>query len=100
MECITDFGLSEVTLDRLNKFDEITNDKVFRVYTMEIVSDENTPKTIKEALGSRDKEFWIKSAISEVNNFLKRESWKFVRKAWVKSLGRKIIGVKWVFKIK
>ena len=39
-------------------------------------------------------------AISEGSNFLKRGSWRFVRKAWVKLLERRPIGVKWVFKVK
>ena len=68
--------------------------------TLEIVSDENTPKIIKQALKSPQKELWRKSAIAEVNNFLKRDSWKFVLKEYVRGLKRKIIGVKWVFKIK
>lgn len=91
MDCITNFGLSESTLDKLNKHDEETNTKPFEVYTMELMSDEDTPTSIKEALICKDSEYWRKSAISEINNFLKRKSWRFVRKLWVQFL--KVQGV-------
>ena len=64
------------------------------------MNDSNTPKNINQALNSKDKELWRRSAIAEVNNFLKRKSCKFILKSVVKALGRKLVGVKWVFKIK
>ena len=70
------------------------------VCTLEMRSDEGTPKTITEALRGEDKELWKKSAIAEVNNFLKRGSWRFVTKEAVAEIERTTIGVKWVFKIK
>ena len=59
-----------------------------------------TPTTIKQALTCRDRELWRKSAIAEVNNFLKRKSWTFILKSVAYAQGRKLIGVKWVFKVK
>ena len=98
---LTDFELSESTLDRLYNLEEKEQTKnMFEVYTMELIGDDDTPKTIKEALACKDKKFWKKSAIAEINNFLKRKTWRFVRKLWVKSIGRRTIAVKWVFKIK
>ena len=73
---------------------------LLKLYTLELLSDPNTPKTINQALKSEDKELWRKSAIAEVNNFLKRKSWRFILKSLAKEMGRKLIGVKWVFKIK
>ena len=43
---------------------------------------------------------WRKSTIVEVNNFIKRGSWKFIKKDKILKKGRKPIGVKWVFKVK
>ena len=58
-----------------------------------------TPTTIKQALIGPNKEMWKPSAIAEVNNFLKRGSWKIIKKNEIHK-NRKLIGTKWVFKIK
>jgi hypothetical protein len=68
--------------------------------SMELVNDFDTPNTIHQALNGKEKELWKKSATAEVNNFLKRGSWIIRDKAKVKENGRKLIGVKWVFKKK
>ena len=94
------FDLSEETLERLYDGMQMNEEQLMMIFTMELMSDPYTPKTIRQALSCEDREFWRKSAIAEVNNFLKRESWKFIKKAIVKALGRVPIGVKWVFKIK
>ena len=70
------------------------------INTMELSNDYGTPKTIKQALKGPEKELWKQSAIAEINNFLKRGSWKFIQKETVLQQGRKPIATKWVFKIK
>ena len=78
-----------------------TDDSIMlKLYTLELFSDPETPKTIYQALTCKDKELWKRSAIAEINNFLRRKSWKFIQKSVVEALGRKLVGVKWVFKIK
>jgi hypothetical protein len=67
---------------------------------MELSNDYGTPTTILQALKGPDADLWKQSAIAEINNFLKRGSWKFVKKSDVLKQGRKPIGTKWVFKIK
>ena len=58
------------------------------------------PTTIKQALSCEDKELWKQSAIAEVNNFLKRESWIFIPKSAVKAIRSKLISVKLVLNVK
>lgn len=94
------YYLNEATIDRLYQGMQTNDTTMLQLYTMELMSDPETPSTIRQALTSKDKELWRKSAIAEVNNFLKQKSWKFILKSIVKALGRKLIGVKWVFKIK
>ena len=94
------FYLSEATCDRLYQGLPSDDEVMLQIYTMELMSDPETPTTLKKALSGKDKEIWRKSATAKVNNFLKRKSWKFILKSVVQALGRKPIGVKWVFKIK
>ena len=49
---------------------------------------------------SKDKIWWEKAITSEINNFLKRKAWKFVKRTEVKKKDRRIIPVKHVFKKK
>ena len=94
------FELREDTVDRLYKCVQADKEALQQIYTLEVLADPFTPTTIKQALTCEDKELWKKSAIAEVNNFLKRNSWNFIPKSKAKEMGRKLIGVKWVFKIK
>ena len=94
------FELKEDTINRLYKHIQTDEDEIQHIFTIETLADEFTPTTIKQALSCTDKELWKKSAIAEVNNFLKRKSWNFIPKETARKLGRKLIGVKWVFKIK
>ena len=95
------FHLNEQTIDRLYKHMQPDKNEIEQIYTIEAALQEPyTPETLKQALTCHDKEFWRQSATAEVNTFLKRESWRFIPKAVAKKLGRKLIGVKWVFKIK
>ena len=72
----------------------------YNIYSLELSNDYGTPETIWEAIRGPESELWTKSATAEINNFLKRKSWKFVPKEEILAQGRKLIDTKWVFKIK
>ena len=69
-------------------------------YNTAVTSDEGDPRTFKEAMACKNAALWTLSAIAEVNNFLYRKAWTPVQLSEVKKMGRKVIGVKWVFKTK
>lgn len=85
--------------DKTNQHD-LKIDTLNELNSLELSSDFNTPTTINHALSGPEKELWKKSATAEVNNFLKRGSWIIRDKKKIKENGRKLIGVKWVFKKK
>ena len=70
------------------------------VYDVALLSDPNEPKTIQEALSGPEAEQWRKSVKEEFDNFIKRGSWKFVKREEAAKKGKKIIGCRWVFKKK
>ena len=78
----------------------VQQQEIYNINTMELSNDYGTPNTIRQALNGPEKELWRQSAIAEINNFLKRGSWKFIQKDKVLKQGRKPIATKWVFKIK
>ena len=47
---------------------------LLKLYTMELMSDPETPNTIRQALNGKDRDLRRQSAIAEVNNFLKQKS--------------------------
>ena len=63
-----------------------------------IHSDPGEPKTFKEAMNSKERELWKHAVISEINNFLSRKAWKFVKRSLVKERGRRLVPTKHVFK--
>ena len=65
-----------------------------------IQSDPGEPTRWKDAFYGPEREWWIKSATSEFNNFLSRNAWKFVTRKSVYEKGRKVIPTKLVFKKK
>ena len=65
-----------------------------------IQSDPGEPKTFKQAMQSEDWEMWSKAIKAEINNFLSRDAWQFVKRAEVKAKGRRLIPTKHVFKRK
>ena len=71
-----------------------------QVYDFSIISDPNEPKTIQQALRSREHEQWRKSVIDELKNFYSRMSWTSVPRQVAHSKGKTIIGSKWVLKKK
>lgn len=60
------------------------------------VPEQDIPQTYSEALSSRDRDKWIQSIKEELKAHEKNETWKLVEKP----PGAKIIGCKWVFRIK
>ena len=54
------------------------------------------PKTVDEALSGPNKELWIKAMDDEINSLRKNNTWKLEKIP----RDRKVIGCKWVFKLK
>ncbi|MGB2452939.1 MAG: reverse transcriptase domain-containing protein, partial [Candidatus Poseidoniaceae archaeon] len=65
-----------------------------------IQSDPGEPTKWREAFEGLEREWWIKSATAEFNNFLSRGAWKFVPRQYVLDQNRKLIPTKLVFKKK
>ena len=74
----------------LQRPDKIDNVEV--VYDVTLLSDPNEPKTIQEALQGPEAEQWKESAKEELDNFIKRKSWRFVSREEAKRYGKKVIG--------
>ena len=55
---------------------------------------EETPKTFKQEMESRNKEKWIKSIKGEFLNFLSRGAWIKVNRKEVMNMGKKILKTK------
>jgi hypothetical protein len=64
-----------------------------------VTSDINEPKTFAEAMASPDKEKWLEAIKLELSNMKKRDVWKLVKKSSMPP-NRRMVGCKWVFKIK
>jgi hypothetical protein len=79
--------------------DEMTTEANF-VFTTELCSDPDEPKTFDQAFFGPDKKFWKPSLKEEAMKFIKRKAWKKVEREAVRKLGRKPIGTTWVFKVK
>ena len=80
--------------------EQMSNQVLEAAYNTAVTSDEGEPRTFKEMMSCKNAALWQLSAIAEVNNFLHRKAWTPVKLSDVQKSGRKIIGVKWVFKIK
>jgi hypothetical protein len=59
------------------------------VFNAALMSDPVTPATIHEALSGPEKDKWRESALSEINNFMTRGSWKKVKREEVAERRRK-----------
>jgi hypothetical protein len=69
-----------------------------QAYAAQLVSDPGEPKKFCEAMDGTDSNLWNPSAKSEIMNFLSLDAWeKFPRD---QLNGHKLIGTKWVFKVK
>jgi len=80
-------------VDESKRFEEV-------VFNTATISDPYTPVTIQMTRNGVDKDTWTTSIKSEVNNFLKIESWKYVSRDEALKQGRNtLIPCKWLFKI-
>ena len=66
-------------------------------YNTAVQSDPGEPRSFKQAMQSKEWEWWKKAITSEINNFLKRNAWEFVKKDVVLAQGRQPIPTKHVF---
>ena len=62
--------------------------------------DVGEPETLKESTTIPNGHLWKISSIYEVNVFFSRKAWIPIKRSTVKSKGRKLVPVKWVFKSK
>ena len=62
--------------------------------------DSGEPETLKEVMTRPNGHWWKMSVISEENDFLSVKAWIPTQRSVVKSKGRKLILVKWVYKSK
>jgi hypothetical protein len=69
-------------------------------FNVELHGDDDTPSDYTEAMGGTEKEQWATSMASEILNFVKRKSWKLVKREEAKMSGRTIMRMKWVYKKK
>ncbi|KAK9179751.1 hypothetical protein WN943_028956 [Citrus x changshan-huyou] len=58
--------------------------------------DQEEPKTYEEAVASKESAQWIKAMEDEMDSLNKNGTWKLIQKPE----GRKVVGCKWVYKIK
>ena len=84
-------------IENKNKGDA-TGENVYFIFNTSINSDPGEPTSVHEALAGKESKWWTSSSISEVNNFLSRNAWKFVLKSNIGN--RLLVGTKVVFKKK
>ena len=84
-------------IENKNKGDA-TGENVYFIFNTSINSDPGEPTSVHEALAGKESKWWTSSSISEVNNFLSRNAWKFVLKSNIGN--RKLVGTRVVFKKK
>ena len=58
--------------------------------------DREEPKTYEEGVASKESAQWIKAMEDEMDSLNKNGTWKLIQKPE----GRKVVGCKWVYKIK
>jgi hypothetical protein len=73
------------------------NIDIFLMHTC-IQSDPGEPKTWREALEGKEREWWLRATTLGFNNFLKRGAWKFVLLEVIRKSGRRLIPTKLLFK--
>ena len=94
-------GNYKVTVDtRVIPIVEHEYDKIRWTCIMYFSTDDGEPETLKKAMMRPNGNLCKISAISEVNNFLSRNSWIPTKRSVVKTKGRNPVPVKWVFKSK
>ena len=86
--------------DSTNEGGETVQHNIHFCYNTSVQSDPGEPKSFKQAMQSTEKEWWTRAVKSEINNFLKRNAWKFLKRSEVANKGRRPIPTKHVFKKK
>ena len=94
-----DDGLAVLEEEKKGKLSGLINSALF-IFNTALNSDPGEPKTDKEALEGPESRWWRPACVAEINNFLNRDSWRFVPRQRVEKLGRKLIGTKMVYKKK
>ena len=79
--------------------EEDGKDEIHYVFNAALSSDPGEPKSIGEALQSKNRMQWIQAIRKEIENFLTRKAWKKVTKTAL-APGQRPISTKWVFKVK
>ena len=94
--------VSRPTMDKQNVVEENSDSlrEIHFVHQNELSSDFGEPKTFKEAWFGPEQEKWRPSMRNEIMNFLNRGSWIKVTRTFAMKSGRKILKVKWVYKMK
>ena len=65
-------------------------------YALAVMSKQTEPRDYKEAIGSKQSQFWKQAMIEEISSLKKNQTWVLVPKPEK----QKVIGCKWVFKVK
>jgi hypothetical protein len=94
--------VSRPTMDKQNAVEEDSDSvtEIHFVHQTELSSDFGEPKTFNEAWQGPEREKWKPSMKKEIMNFLNRGAWVSVLRIVALKSGKKILKVKWVFKIK
>jgi len=93
-------GEAGINFMKLGGNDSEMDDFLNLIFNVSVNSDPGDPQDIWEAINDDEiGQLWKMSATAECNNFLKRDSWKLIKKSDVPK-GRKVIPCKEVFKRK
>lgn len=94
--------VSRPTMDKQIVVEEDSDSvrEIHFVHQNELSSDFGEPKTFREAWNGPEQDKWRPSMRNEIMNFLNRGSWTKVTKTVAMKSGRKILKVKWVYKMK
>jgi len=92
-------GISAVEEEKKGKLCDLINAALF-IFNTSLNSDPGEPRTDEEALEGPERDWWFTACDAEINNFLDRGSWKFVKRSLVAEQGRKLIGTEMVYKKK
>ena len=92
-------GLAVLEEEKKGNLGGLINSALF-IFNTSLNSDPGEPKNDKEALEGSESKWRRPACVAEINNFLDRNSWRFVPRKLVAKLGRKLIGTKMIYKKK
>ena len=96
----TFFDEPTAVLETEDEVGRLVEQHIHFCYNTAVQSDPGEPKTFRQAMESDEAKWWKLAVTSEINNFLKRDAWKFVKKTEAMNKGRRLIPTKHVFKKK